>query len=278
MTERQLLDVKLGNRGNSCYANSVLKALLFLSCAEGKCLRIFGESHIAFLQGLARKACASVVHLRMHPVWLGMMQGWRHPSRQHDTAEFLQFLCRAPLINHPCIELSWQARSQAGARHSSEVIDQGNSAPLLLPSPGDIDEDGTTVVTVQGLIDQWHMQEQKHAMFVPADAVIFQLCRFHFAAEGSRAVKRRYEVQPDPIAELPLFDTDLQCHSRPYRLNSYIGHLGNAPDHGHYHNVFCSTGDVPFYVGDDGTSARPIDATEVSSLNKDIYLLFYVAL
>ena len=277
MTEHQILRMKLGNRGNFCYANSVLKALLFLSCVANHVGNIFGECHSAFLVGLVRRACKSIVHLWMHPLWLGLMRGWSQPSRQHDAAEFLQFLCGKTLINRPGIELSWRARCQEGTRHPGQVTDSGSSAPLLLPSPGEISEDSVVGASVQGLINKWHEQERTHAMFVPSEVLMLQLCRFHFETDGVRAVKRRYKVKPDRVITVPLFVDNLRCHSCPDRLNSYIIHLGEAPDHGHYHNVFCSSAGPELFHGDDGASARQIDATEAANHSKDVYLLFYVA-
>ncbi|CAE7401839.1 eff [Symbiodinium sp. CCMP2456] len=76
---------------------------------------------------------------------------------------------------------------------------------------------------------------------------------------------------------VPAFTESLQCLNYSYRLSACIIHLGEAPDHGHYHNVFCSARDLNYYIGDDGVSARPISDAELCSLSQDIYLLFYIA-
>ncbi|CAE7827460.1 unnamed protein product [Symbiodinium sp. CCMP2456] len=225
------------------------KALLFLSSKENRSPNIFGESHSAFLQGLIR---------------------------QHDVAEFLQFLCGKTLTHHPCIEISWQARTQVG-NGPSAVLDRGSSAPLLLPSPGDTTEDCGLEVSVQSLVHRWHQQEQIHAMFAPAESIVLQLCRFDFEAGETRAVKRRYKVQPDSRISVPAFSDDMQRLHYSYRLSACIIHLGDAPDNGHYHNVFCSATNLNYYIGDDGVSARPISEGQLCLLGRDIYLLFYTA-
>ncbi|OLP88858.1 hypothetical protein AK812_SmicGene29726 [Symbiodinium microadriaticum] len=192
-------------------------------------------NHLHRLQQSAAWQAAGVFlrHERLH--MSSLANEWRHFQKQHDAAEFLQFLCGKTLINRPGIELSWRARCQEGTRHPGQVTDSGSSAPLLLPSPGEISEDSVVGASVQGLINKWHEQERTHAMFVPSEVLMLQLCRFHFETDGVRAVKRRYKVKPDRVITVPLFVDNLRCHSCPDRLNSYIIHLGEAPDHGVYH-------------------------------------------
>ena len=58
----------------------------------------------------------------------------------HDSAEFLQFLTSRPFASSAPTEMIWQARCEDGA--SYRVTEQGQSAPLLLPPPGDRRHDG----------------------------------------------------------------------------------------------------------------------------------------
>ena len=61
------------------------------------------------------------------------------------------------LQNHN-LEMVCQARSLAGAVF--RVVDGGQSATLLLLPPGGLENDGRCEVSVQGLVDRWHQEEQ----------------------------------------------------------------------------------------------------------------------
>ncbi|CAE7801944.1 Crnkl1 [Symbiodinium sp. CCMP2592] len=219
------------------------------------------------------RASDSLVHLWMHPVWLSVVKGWRYPSRQHDVAEFLTFLCEGSLLEVDRISLLWQSRGlDEGV---PRTFDAGGSAPLLLPPPGNLEDDCNCLTSVGFLLRKWHEQEEKHAALVPTPIVILQISRFHYATDRPRASKRRYEVDPDPFIGIPVFTDGLHCQSAEYRLNSVIVHLGEVPDMGHYQTLLYCAMSSSFMLADDGVPAVRISRQRVNSLRRDVYLFVY---
>ena len=61
------------------------------------------------------------------------------------------------------------------------------------------------MIGVQDLINHRHKQEQTHAMLVPAPAIVLQLGRFHYEANKSQAIKRRFKVGSERRVRAPCF-------------------------------------------------------------------------
>ena len=136
-------------------------------------------------------------------MWVALTRGWSRPHNQHDAAEFLQFLCQGSLLVRSSLEIAWQARALQGIEWCTQ--DSGQSAPPLLPSPGNVGEDFECVVTAQSLLSKWHQQAELHAAVAPATILILQVCRFHFEADNQVVTKRRYRVVPSPYPDVPCF-------------------------------------------------------------------------
>ena len=79
----------------------------------------------------------------------------------------------------------------------------------------------------------------------------------------------------DHVIEIPVFTGPLQCTRQLYRLSSVLIHLGDTPDSGHYQNIFCRSDNLEFFIGDDDTSALPMDGRAVSKYGRDMYILVY---
>ena len=109
-----------------------------------------------------------------------------------------------------------------------QILDRRKSAPLLLSSPGSVEEDWFCSISVQGLVDRWHQQEQIHSLTAPSLAVASQLCKLHFEAGSARAIKRRFSLMLDHVIEIPVFTGPLQCTRQLYRLSSVLIHLGDT--------------------------------------------------
>ena len=146
------------------------------------------------------------------------MRGWENPSRQHDVAEYVLFLCRCDFLAHANLQFVWQARGLDGSmlRH----LDGGQSVPLLLPPPGEVSRELHCETSIQRLLDMWQQQEEMHAAVVPSPA-----CRFDYETGRSFAVKRRYYVTVDEYVAVPCFTDGLQTRGVIYKLSSVIVHL-----------------------------------------------------
>ena len=82
--------LKLGNRGNFCYANATLKCMMYASAFKGGLGSVFNGGLLRFLSQILQQE--GTTHLWSQPFWVAVMAGWREPHRQHDGAEYLEFL------------------------------------------------------------------------------------------------------------------------------------------------------------------------------------------
>ena len=214
------------------------------------------------------------LHVWLQPEWSQFLVDWSEPSRQHDAAEFLTFLGAGTLIRREAMELVWQARCRVNLS-TVRTVDGGCSLPLILPSPGSTEDDWGRVVSVQDLVEQWRGQVTVRAALAPPTCMILQASRFHYDAEGSGARKRRYRINPTLDLVFPCFTEHELYRNVPYRLNSVVIHLGNAPHRGHYQTLFRDPIEGDFSLADDGVPARTASAALVNSLQRDMYLFVY---
>ncbi|CAE7936262.1 unnamed protein product, partial [Symbiodinium necroappetens] len=248
-------------------------ALIYAACHVGSLSTVFESGSCQFVRNLIKRSNTTVVHLWSHPMWVALTRGWRRPGDQHDTAEFLQFLCQGSLLVRSSLETAWQARALQGTEWC--IKDSGQSALLLLPSPGNVQDDHTCVVTAQRLLSLWQQQPNLHAAIFPAAILVLQVCRFHFEADNHVATKRRYQVIPDSLLALPCFTgIDSQCREVWYQLNSVVIHLGEAPTRGHYQTILQD--ETCAYLADDGREAKRVSDTFLDSTQRDSYLLIYI--
>ena len=75
-----------------------------------------------------------VVHLWQSPRWRHTLQAWAQPMKQHDVAEFLQFVGRNQWFVRDSVAMQWQARYEDADGHV-QIADGGDSLPLLLLPP-----------------------------------------------------------------------------------------------------------------------------------------------
>ena len=97
--------------------------------------------------------------------------------------------------------------------------------------------------SVQRLIDEWHEQDDLHALIRGPPILTIQAGRFDFRQLGrnSEAVKRRFKIAPETHVVVPAFREGLLIEHVRYQLPSILIHWGAAPNAGHYtallHNV-----------------------------------------
>ena len=275
VSKAAVLSMRLGNSCNFCYANSLLRVFLHLAHALSSLNRVFGYQYTDLVQSMVRRARVQELHVWLQPEWSQFLVDWSEPSRQHDAAEFLTFLLGAgTLIRREAMELVWQARCRVNLS-TVRTVDGGCSLPLILPSPGSTEDDWGRVVSVQDLVEQWRGQVTVRAALAPPTCMILQASRFHYDAEGSGARKRRYRINPTLDLVFPCFTEHELYRNVPYRLNSVVIHLGNAPHRGHYQTLFRDPIEGDFSLADDGVPARTASAALVNSLQRDMYLFVY---
>ncbi|CAE7564693.1 unnamed protein product [Symbiodinium sp. CCMP2592] len=243
----QIFALKLGNKGNYCYSNAVVRSMLHLAECLGGLQVIFEGTMLEYLTGL--KHAKGTIHMWNNPFWRAQMGKWRNPHMQHDVAEFLAHaLHRLP---HTMSKLAtpWQARSQGT---NWRVQDEGQSIPLTILPEELAGGRALSEQSVQSMITAWHNQEDVHALVFWPPALVFQAGRFDFDADGRKLQKRRYKIRPDHYIRAPGFDRDGTIHWKQYQLCSVIIHKGNSPDSGHYFNLLYDCWESSYHIADDG--------------------------
>ena len=248
----------------------MIRGLLHEACWLGGLDSLFEGAMLRFLQSLLRKD--GVMHLWSNLFWRAQMGAWRAPARQHDAAEFLQHMLGKFTYTVDKLAVVWEAR-QPGDQDWLRT-DGGQSAPWLLQPP--LLAGGTQPlikVTVQDMIDNWHHQGSVHAVMFGPEALIVQVGRFDYDAQSDRALKRHFQLLPEPFIEVPVFVRGTVTRSITYQLTSLILHRGETPESGHYYNLFYDVRDGCYRLADDGVRSRVVD--DIEDYCKEIYLVLY---
>ena len=167
----QVLRVRLGNHGNHCYCNALLKCL-WVAAARSPCPPDLLIHHQLFrlMSGFFR--ASGIPHVWGNPFWRTLLRGWQAPDAQHDVAEFLQFMAQQCQGLADMAGASWVARMEVPERLVQS--DSGFSCPLgLLPPSCDC-------VSVAQLVQSWHLQDHAHALLYAPPVLVFQAGRFSY--------------------------------------------------------------------------------------------------
>ena len=266
--------LKLGNRGNFCYANATLKCIMYTSTFKGGLGSVFSGGLLRFLSQILQQE--GTTHLWSQPFWVAVMAGWREPHRQHDGAEYLEFLLAGQPYTAEALAMHWQARTlQAG---SYVTVDGGSSAPLLINPPEWARSDNQYSATTQELLQSWHAQVEMHAALWPPEFLVLQVGRFEYDAVTGRSLKRRFAVVPNLVVNLPCYVGDLQTYNTGYRLRAALVHQGLSANSGHYVALMYDE-DVfnrqEVWIADDGATATQVEDHNVATYFEDIYIMFY---
>ena len=265
--------LRLDNGGNYCYSNAGVKGILYAMAFQGGTRQFFNGGMLQLFESIMRKQGAT--HLWHHPFWVAMMSGWRRPSRQHDGAEFLQFMLMKHQTAAEQVQLHWQARAQQG--ESWLRVDHGSSAPLLVHPPESAEcsyANEAASCSTQALIENWHKQPSLHAGVIMPRVLILQVGRFDFNQHQARAIKRRFRLVPDKLLCFPRFTSGLEVVGSQYALRSAVVHHGDTPDSGHYTALLFDSNDNVWHA-DDNTRSTLVPEGDISSYLSDIYILFY---
>ena len=108
-TGNPLMALRLGNRSNYCYANSLV-ALMFVGLPSHN---IFSAQLAALLD---RLIISPGRHLWDDLIWRSLLAQWRRPSQQNDVAEFATHPFSRRITCHPTFTGQWQAGLQGDER------------------------------------------------------------------------------------------------------------------------------------------------------------------
>ena len=257
-----ILQLKLRNPSNLCYMHSVVLSWLW-------CLAVCPISSTQvpewIAMGLRRiLQCPTLQLLYSHPTWCTLMQEWESPHRQHDAAEFVQYLHRRML--HPAPDFYWQARTTDDRR--IHVEEAGCSPVICLPLSSD------SLLDVQSLLNAWHTQAGIRALNGRTELVVMQLARYR-----DDCSKREDFIEHQSRVAVPVFVDLHTTHTNLlyFRLQAICIHLGTQVTSGHYQAILYDHQSCRSHLTDDNTPAVSISyASTVQRFNRSSYLLFYV--
>ena len=180
--------LRICNRSNHCYANSVLCALCWVEQLLSPAQVIWLPVMHALTQRMSLQA--PVADLWDSLQWILMHAQWRFPHHQHDAAEYLCY-CRRFFIPD-LMRGVWQSRLLlTDADHAQcQVRDCGDAWPILFATPlAQAAQSSSGLLTVQSLVHNWQNQavDGFTAFESAAIAVVLQLNRFCKGAGPSRA-------------------------------------------------------------------------------------------
>ena len=173
-SHHELMNLRLGNRGNHCYGNAALRGFIAAAVAHGGLCTMFNGGMLGFVERLLRSK--GTVFLWAQPFWAALTREWELPERQHDGAEFILFLLRKLPFTADHATATWQARQRDGDTY--RVTDWGRSAPLLLHPPSTAQTADCQRWSVQKLLQCWKEQDALHAFSMPPGVLLVQIGRF----------------------------------------------------------------------------------------------------
>ncbi|CAE7803936.1 unnamed protein product [Symbiodinium sp. CCMP2592] len=201
-------------------------------------------------------SCSGLAHARI--------QDWTAPHRQHDAAEFLQYMHSRSLFPQP--DVYWQTRVEID-RHTC-VEEEGNSPVICLSLSAAATHD------TQSLINDWHTQAGTRALNGRTELVVIQLARYR-----DDCSKRDDHVAHQPRLAIPTFTDDhtTSTHLLYFRLQAICIHLGMQVTSGHYQAILYDHLSGQSFLTDDNVPASLIaNVSEIEQFYRSNYLLFYV--
>ena len=265
---RQLvLGAQIGNSSNHCYANSLVKCVLWLCEDTTELQAMLGQ---LLFDGVRPALTGSPHCLWRNDSWQEAMTGWAMPHSQHDVGEFLRYFVQQSGGLKYALELSWEARLFNGADDDAVRTDVTNSEVLVIdPYLADATHRGDSVM-LQHLIHAWENQAYIHAL--TERPLILAILIGRFSNEGGRIRKYHGKIIPNEFLEIPVFDIN-SFHAKRYELNSFVAHSGSTPFAGHYTAVF-RHGSMCLKA-DDGLVAQPLDDVQFQQMCSQGHLFFY---
>ena len=253
--------LRLTNNHNFCYANSVIRCLLWLG-------RAGADTDFFSRQGIVALKSVLDHRDRRHALWRQLewrfaVHTWREPLRQHDAAEFFSYVAPKVCLSS-LFDGEWSERTQA----EDSIVDSECRDCL---QPISLALDGSTQHDAQHLIHQWHSQAAIHALRRPP-----QLLVLRFAREAGGLLKDTSAIRWAPRLNMPVFTgRGLESENVCYHVCAAVLHQGPDMQAGHYTNYW-QTGQQLWFCDDDlAAQAVPFIHRAVNMhSSREVYLLF----
>ena len=241
--------VRLQNRTNVCYANSVLQALMWLA-------EVSGTTCGALQPSRRLMRTAQLIHLPACLALQPLFRHWAGVHQQHDAGEFLVAFSQAE---------AWQGTWEARLDSPSRVVDSGTLLQAItLHVEGE---------TLQALVDRWHRQYALHALVQHHGLLFVQIARYTCDTKLQDVLR----VRPGDSVILPVFETTegLGVKHEAFRVIVLIYHLGNRVTSGHYKSLIGVPDDAVwgYFVCDDNKPPQPAKSKDLQQVDRNAYLI-----
>ena len=257
------------NTGNTCYMNSFCAATLWaITLESGERDFHMGRLNLAFHAWL--KQHSNRVSVTGLVPWRLALKDWCQPHIQHDVTAFAYHIFAQAAA--ASFDGAWEARVlELGCCRS---VDGG---ALHVPISLELTDSG---LLQQGVLG-WHQQAFPHALCRPPRILCLRLSRFCNRDGHVRKVQTTTMLRPHLCIDMPTFDDahTIRVHPTRYVLVAGIYHLGECPDAGHYRafvSGFSERNKKKFHVFDDNVQAVIATESDVQTLCRNCYLLYFV--
>ena len=248
---------KLANSTNLCYINR--QAAYWVGALTSAPVLCYGQLQAGFRVFLACTAVRLIEVLAFRPIF----RDWARVHHQHDAGEFLhQFLTATQSAPYTC---RWEARTE-GERpvHYSGTLEQ----PIVLPMAG------APPLTLQLVLDRWHMQHAVHALLEHRGLIWLQLEHY---ADGVGKCTTALRVRPGDQLVVPFFTepAGLGLRHESFIVAAIVYHLGDPAVSGHYLTLIGKPNAErwEYFVCDDNRLPRKARGPDLRQVDHNAYLV-----
>ena len=240
------LTLNIRNKGNRCYANTVIRMWCWMGAHHDKPAAFWGPSTKLCLQILQQDDIPDIFWAsELQPVIARL----ENPQGQHDASEFLVLL--------------WELWGQTGLQgtwhsHFGGRIHDFDTQPLFIRMP-ETDGDG---VSFEHLLSEWANEANGQCLGADVQHIVFHVGRYHLSAKAKSWVKRHNRLHIPSTFKCAQRTSTGHGGQATFVLRGVIAHQGEDMMSGHYVTMLVE-GDAIWTVDDEQC---PQAQTEVPEL------------
>ena len=212
------LTLVIRNRGNRCFANSVLRLWCWMGAHHENPGEFWGASTNLCLQLLQQDDIADIFWAsEIQPV----LEKLENPQAQHDASEFLVHCWE--FWKQTGLQGGWH--SYFGGRwHGFETL------PLFVRMPQDAGED----VTLEQLLDDWANEANGQCLGAEVEHIVFHIGRYFHCSKARAWVKHHHKLQIPSTFQCAQRSSTGHGGKGTFVLRGVIAHQGESLSSGHY--------------------------------------------
>ena len=227
------LTLTIGNKGNRCYANTVLRLWCWTGAHHSNPKEFWGPSTNLCLQILQQDAIEDIFWASELQPALARLE---HPQQQHDASEFLVHLWE--LWGQTGLQGNWHSLF-GGREHEFDTI------PLFIRMPVDAGED----VNFETLLSDWANEASGQCLGSEVEHIVFHVGRYSLDTAAKAWVKHHNRLYTPSSFRCPQKTSTGHARHSTFVLRGIIAHQGEQLTSGHYVAMLVA-GDAVWTVDD----------------------------